>query len=86
MLLSEGIECLVIVDSTRPSSSASSPPTLAAQTTESAAAETPSPWIGLFDVRPTLLPAIHVKTQLSNSVLGCQRLSYTRRNSTHTLT
>ena len=53
MLLSEGIECLVIVDSTNPSSSTSSPPTPSAHTTESAAAEPSSlPWIGLFDVRP----------------------------------
>jgi len=53
MLLSEGIECLVIVDSTNPSSSTSSPPTPPAHTTESAAAEpSSSPWIGLFDVCP----------------------------------
>ena len=56
-LLSEGIECLVIVDSTtRPSSA--SPPSPTAPTAESTVATEPAsissssylPWIGLFDV------------------------------------
>lgn len=86
-LLSEGIECLVIVDSTRPSSTSSpspSPPTTTIPTTtDSAVVEPVSPWIGLFDVRST--HPKKKKNSIVNTVLGRQRLPHTRSNTTHTL-
>ena len=93
-LLSEGIECLVIVDSTtRPSSA--SPPSPTVPTAESAAAVEPAsissssdaPWIGLFDVR---LPrfrqrsSIHPNSIVKYSFLMSTPSSHLQRLDTHT--